>query len=176
MKIFKGAAEMPGTGKNEMDAKLMPRLDKCPICQGMAEIKHSFAASLRDVLIDSVWVQCLSCGLQTEKNYYDSGSSAKYRMEQVAIEAWNKRQKEDITEEQAIDKLRETGWLQKHDEDLESIVHCKDCIHRPIDGEAIAGVDVEFPQDQYPCPYNRPNPQDNWRPPSYYFCFRGERK
>lgn len=172
------------TFKNEMNVRLEPELKKCPICQGMAEIKKTFVTSSSGAYINSMWVQCLSCGLQTEKIYYASGSSVKHRMEEAAIKTWNERQKEDITEEKAIDKLHETGWLQKHDEYLSKaestmshpeIVHCKDCIHRPLEGEALHGRDVEFPEDDdYICPFNCPDPFYNRRPPSYGYCIYGE--
>ena len=54
------------------------------------------------------------------------------------------------------------------------IVRCKDCKHRPVDGEDMQGFDVEFPD--WTCPCRCDDGWYNWRPNDEWFCGAAERR
>ena len=53
------------------------------------------------------------------------------------------------------------------------IIRCKDCKHRPFDGEDTQGFRVEFPDEKCPCQCD--DCWYNWRPSDEWFCANGER-
>ena len=54
------------------------------------------------------------------------------------------------------------------------IVRCKDCKHRPFDGEETRGFGVKFPDEKCPCQCD--DGWYNWRPNNEWFCANVERK
>lgn len=54
------------------------------------------------------------------------------------------------------------------------IIRCKDCKHRPLDGEDTQGFGVEFPD--YKCPCQCEDGWYNWRPDNDWFCANAERR
>lgn len=54
------------------------------------------------------------------------------------------------------------------------IVRCKDCKHRPFDGEDTRGFGVEFPDEKCPCQCD--DGWYNWRPNNEWFCANAERR
>ncbi len=53
------------------------------------------------------------------------------------------------------------------------VVRCKDCKHRPVDGEDTHGFGVEFPD--YMCPCQCDDGWYNWRPNDEWYCANAER-
>ena len=80
---------------------------------------------------------------------------------------------------EAADLVRQGVFLaEKKIEDLPSVdavevVRCKDCKHRPLDGEDTQGFDVEFPDEKCPCQCD--DGFYNWRPDDDWFCGNAER-
>lgn len=63
--------------------------------------------------------------------------------------------------------------------DVQAVVYCKDCIHRPYSTEPgkTSGFAVEAPDRECKCPCF--NPDDGWYswiPDDYFFCGNGERR
>ena len=54
------------------------------------------------------------------------------------------------------------------------IIRCKDCKHRPVDGEDTQGFGVEFPDEMCPC--HCEDGWYNWRPDDEWYCANAERK
>lgn len=54
------------------------------------------------------------------------------------------------------------------------IIRCKDCKHRPVDGEDTQGFGVEFPD--YICPCQCDDGWYNWRPNDEWYCANAERR
>ena len=59
----------------------------------------------------------------------------------------------------------------RHHEDLEYVVRCKDCVHRPKGTGA--NHDLEFPD--YVCPCQCEDFWYSWMPKDDWFCASGER-
>ena len=54
------------------------------------------------------------------------------------------------------------------------IIRCKDCKHRPFDGEDTQGFGIEFPDEMCPCQCD--DFWYNWRPDNEWFCANAERR
>ena len=54
------------------------------------------------------------------------------------------------------------------------IIRCKDCKHRPFDGEDTQGFGVEFPDGKCPCQCD--DGWYSWRPNNEWFCANAERR
>ena len=52
------------------------------------------------------------------------------------------------------------------------IIRCKDCKHRPVDGEDTQGFGVEFPDEICPCQCE--DGWYNWRPNNEWYCANAE--
>lgn len=75
------------------------------------------------------------------------------------------------------DKNRQFAYNLDEEEDQEGaqpeIIRCKDCKHRPVDGEDTQGFGVEFPD--YICPCQCDDGFYNWRPNDEWYCANAER-
>ena len=58
--------------------------------------------------------------------------------------------------------------------DAVPVVRCKDCKHRPFDGEDTQGFGVEFPDGKCPCQCD--DGWYSWRPNNEWFCANAERR
>lgn len=58
--------------------------------------------------------------------------------------------------------------------DVEEVIRCKDCKHRPFDSEDTQGFGVEFPDEKCPCQCD--DGWYNWRPDNEWFCANAERR
>lgn len=56
----------------------------------------------------------------------------------------------------------------------QEVIRCKDCKHRPFDGEDSQGFGVEFPGEMCPCQCG--DGWYNWRPDNEWYCGNARRR